>query len=542
MSFLHLEFIYLMLPVLFILFGLLLTQSAPQEQFFSLAVLKKLRVDTNQLSAKVRNVFYLLMFVFIILALADPVIEGGSAKVKAEGGPLYIALDVSRSMLCEDVYPNRLSSAKQQLSALLNSRTSTEVGLLAFAKYSYLVSPATGDHAFLHLLLKGLDSGTVSEQGTNMLTLLKAVDRLGEEGREKRVLIITDGGENPDFNREIDYAKKHRITVYTLGIGTAQGTKIPEIGGGHIISNGKPVISRLNSSLNTLAEASGGKAVESDNMRTLLGKSNADSSEGEEKPIYYHLFILPVGFAMLMLVLATSSFYRGEKYYLPALMFMGLLLQPEPLTAGLFDYKRLDAAKSAYQNEAYSKSSRVYQQYALENESLEAIYNAANGYYRAGRYKEAVGLYESIYFVEADKNHQLYHNLGNALARLGSEDDLKKAVEAYEKALTFRDDQATRENLEQVEAALKKREEEYLQRSALGSSLASGLKSPSESSPNSGSRKQAKSSEDLSDAEAGMSAREAAKWFMLLNQQHGTTLTKIDVDNPDKGVEREKPW
>ncbi len=542
MTFLHPEFIYLMLPVLFILFGLLLTQRAPQEQFFSLDALAKLRVDTNRLSAKVRNVFYFLMFVFIILALADPVIEGGRAKVKAEDGALYIAFDVSRSMLCEDVYPNRLSSAKQQVLALLNSSTSAEIGLLAFAQNSYLVAPPTRDHALLHFLFKPLDNGTVSAQGTNILTLLKAVDRLGKEGAEKRALIVTDGGDNPDFSQEIAYAKKHRIRVYTLGVGTAEGAKIPEAGGGHVLSNGKPVISRLNSGLNTLAEASGGKAVAADSMRTLLGKSSADGSEAEAKAIYYHLFILPVGFAMLMLILATSSFSRGEKYYLPTLMVMGLLLlQPEPLRAGLFDYKRLDEAKSAYLNEAYSKSSSVYHQYALENENREAIYNAANGYYRAGRYIEAAGLYESIRFVEAEKNHQLYHNLGNALARLGSTDELKKAVTAYQKALQFGDDQATRENLEQVEEALQKREDERRYRPEPTSPLAAGLKN-ADGSPNSGSQKQMQASVGLNDAEVGMSDREADKWFRRLNQHQSAMLTKIEVENPEEGNEHEKPW
>ena len=74
MTFLHPEFIYLMLPVLLILFGLLLTQSDQQELVFSPESLAKLRVDVNQLSAKTRNLFYFLMFLFIILALAGPVI------------------------------------------------------------------------------------------------------------------------------------------------------------------------------------------------------------------------------------------------------------------------------------------------------------------------------------------------------------------------------------------------------------------------------------------------------------------------------------
>ena len=119
MTFLHPEFIYLMLPVLLILFGLLLTQSDAQELIFAPESLAKLRVDTDQLSAKVRNLFYFLMFLFIILALAGPVIEKGSAKVKVKDDLFFVALDISDSMLCEDVYPNRLELGKKKIVELL---------------------------------------------------------------------------------------------------------------------------------------------------------------------------------------------------------------------------------------------------------------------------------------------------------------------------------------------------------------------------------------------------------------------------------------
>ena len=132
-SFLHPEFIYLMLPALIILFALLLTQREVQEQFFSSRVLAKLRVDTKRLSARVRNVFYFLMFLFIILALAAPVIEKGEAEVKVKGDLFFVALDLSDSMRCKDVYPSRLQVAKQKLLALLKQDRNDRIGLIAFA-------------------------------------------------------------------------------------------------------------------------------------------------------------------------------------------------------------------------------------------------------------------------------------------------------------------------------------------------------------------------------------------------------------------------
>lgn len=535
MSFLHPEFIYMMMPLLFILFGLLLTQSEAVEQLFSLRVLAKLRVDTNRLSAKVRNFFYFLMFVFIILALAGPVVEQGRAKVQGKNDPLYIALDISGSMRSEDLYPNRLEFAKQKVLMLLQRAGNSQVGLIAFAESSYLVAPPSRDHDLLRFLLKPLNSGSSSEEGTRLLNVLKAVNRLAGEGEGKRLLLISDGGDNADYKEEIAYAKGHDIRVYTLGVGTVQGAVVPDAGGTPLLDNGTPVVSRLNPRFASLAEASGGRALQADAITSLLLHKESALAEDDEKPIYVHLFILPIGLAMLMLVLATSSFSRGEKYYLPSLLIAGsLLFPPSALRAGLLDFTRLKKAGNAYENRAYGESAKAYNRYALEHQSLEATYNAANSYYRNGQFKNAAGLYRSIHFIEADKNHQLYHNLGNALVRLGDETSLKEAAAAYKKALTYREDNATAENLERVEAALKNLKSV---RSSMPPPTATGPSSPAEKGD--GERAETVSRHYR---ESVMSDREANKWFSMLDaRQHGM-LYKIEVTDPQQGGSDVKPW
>ncbi len=538
MTFLYPEFIYMMLPVLLFLFGLLLTQSEVQEQFFSLRVLSKLRVDTNRLSAKVRNFFYFLMFLFIILALAGPVIEKGRAKVEVTGEPLYIALDISASMQCEDIYPNRLEFAKQKVSTFLGEADRNRIGLIAFSQSSYLVSPATLDHHLLHFLLKPMNSSYSTEEGTNLLTVLKAANKLYTEGEEKRLLIVSDGGEKPDLTEEIAYAKQHKIKVYTLGVGTKKGAVVPKADGGVILYNGTTVISRLNPELSSLARASGGADLQPDELITLAGDGTEELSDGEEKPIYFHLFVLPIAFAMLMLVLATSSFHRGEKYYLPSLLVLGLFwVQPHPLNAALLDFKRLEKANSAYENEAYGESARIYQRYALEYQSREATYNAANSYYKRQQYGRAAELYESIHFVEAEKNHRLYHNLGNALARLGDDASLQKAISAYNQALKFRDDNETRENLQQVEELLQRRKEASRQgHNLFPLSTAAEVDRAVNKSDAGGDVGSMRPGESV------MSDREADKWFSLLDERQRGAHYKIDVADPGQGAGNAKPW
>ncbi|MGB5964446.1 MAG: VWA domain-containing protein [Sulfurimonadaceae bacterium] len=544
MTFLHPEFIYMMLPILVILFALLLTQSEVQEQFFSPRVLAKLRVDTNQLSARTRNLFYFLMFVFIILALAGPVVEKGSAKVKVKNDSFLVALDISASMLCEDVYPNRLQLSKQKIMALIQRGERTKVGLISFAKNSYMVAPPTLDHHLLHFLLKPIESPQEREQGTNILTLLKAAESMFEEEREKQLIIVSDGGERETFIQEIAYAKSRGIKVYTLGVGTVRGGTIPKVKSAYTQQEAQVHITRLNPAFEQLAIESGGASIQLDEVEHFFPTVVSNSSEDEEKPIYFHFFILPISLAMLMLLIATSSFYRGENYHLPTLLLViAMGAQPQLLKAGVFDYRALDNANEAYSDEDYRVSSSIYSQYALEHESIEALYNAANGYYKMGRYKMAVELYESIHFVEGEKNHRLYHNLGNALAKLGEVSDLKKAVKAYQKALTFREDRESRENLEKVEKILYKREKDQKNTAEQRTTFAfSHAKKVAADTTESKRDSEVKSSKPLAPEKIAMSDMEAKKWLKVLDDRYPAQHYKIEVANPDEGAESEKPW
>ncbi|MCJ7766424.1 MAG: VWA domain-containing protein [Thiovulaceae bacterium] len=543
MSFLHPEFIYLMLPLLLVLFALLLTQSEGQEQFVSPQVLAKLRVDTKRLSSRVRNLFYLLMFLFIILALAAPVIEKGEAKVKVKGNLFFVALDLSNSMRSKDVYPNRLEEAKQKVLALLNHDSIDRIGLIAFAESSYLVAPPTMDHLLLSFLIKPMTSTHITDQGTNIFTLLKAADQLLAAEAEKKLLIISDGGECRDFAKEIAFASKNGIKVSILGIGTDAGGVVYNERGAPIKVRGADVISRFNSEFPHLATESGGVYVRSGSgdIAELLSSLGAKKSEIEVEKIYFHFFVIPIALAMLMLLIATSSFHLGEKYYLPAFITAALLLaQPAILRAEIFGFRTLDKAKEAYESGDYRASSSAYKGYALQDKSAEAAYNAANSYYRMGRYATAARLYQSVEFAEAEKNHQLYHNLGNALAKLGDKRHLAEAVEAYKKALKFREDSESLENLERVEKALQTEDED--KRASQQPASAASVQSAKSSAATQNSRGRDESAWPLPQQTSGMSDREAAKWLKMLAAQQRVQKYRIKVDNPDEGADDEKRW
>ncbi|MBN2782873.1 MAG: VWA domain-containing protein, partial [Campylobacterales bacterium] len=193
MSFLYPEFLYYMLPPLFVLFGFILTQQESQADFFSKEVMDKLRVTSNAMTLQARNALFLFAAFLMIIALANPVINEGEIDIKAKSSDIMIALDISDSMLAEDVYPNRLKLAKQKAIEFLKLGSDERVGVVAFAKNSYLVSPLSFDHDAVRFLLSSLSTNSLTQKGTNFMTLLDVVANSSQD-KEKHLLIISDGG------------------------------------------------------------------------------------------------------------------------------------------------------------------------------------------------------------------------------------------------------------------------------------------------------------------------------------------------------------
>ena len=254
-----------MLPPLFALFGLLLTQKEAQASFFTQEVMDKLRVSANNLTLKARNVLFFVAGLLMIVALSEPVINEGTVEVKAKSADVMIALDISDSMLAEDVYPNRLKSAKQKALELLRQAPNERIGIMAFAKNSYLVSPLSFDHGAVSFLLSQLNTNSITEKGTDFLSMLKVVVDTSKSDSKKYLLVLSDGGDKKDFSKEIEFAKDNNVVVFVLGIGTQKGAPIKLENGSFIKQNGKIIISKLNENISDLATKSGGSYVQNVN-------------------------------------------------------------------------------------------------------------------------------------------------------------------------------------------------------------------------------------------------------------------------------------
>lgn len=467
MSFLNPEFIYYMLPPFLILFGLLLTQKESNAHFFSEEVMAKLRVSANTLTLRARNALFMLIGLFMILALAQPVIDDGTVEVKAKSADIMIALDISDSMLATDVYPNRLEMAKQKALTLLDESPNERIGIVAFAKNSYLVSPLSFDTSAVSFLLRQLDTTSITEKGTDLLGVLDVVSRAQQKQEKKYLLILSDGGDKSDFSDEIEMAKKNGITVFVLGVATKKGSPIKLEDGSFIKHGGEIIVSKLNENISKLATSTGGVYIQSTTssndiitmFREITNISEEKELRSEEVKRYIPLFYYPSGAALIILLIATSSMSKRASVNAPSAFLLFLLLfANQHAEAGVLDFMELNRAKKAYESGQFEESAKIYENYANATANGESYYNAGNAFYKQKKYKEAIESYKKATFESEEARAKNYSNMGNAYVREAQAESLQKAVESYEKSLKIKEDKDTRENLEEVKKLLQKQD------------------------------------------------------------------------------------
>ncbi len=461
MTLLYPIFIYLMLPLLFILFYFIMRGSAQSHLIFDKDVLDRLRQENKSLSKRARYTLFLSSFIFMILALSAPVIKEGEIIVEAKSADILIGIDISESMKAEDRYPNRLDFAKHKAIDLIKQAPHNRIGVLAFAKHDYIVSPLSFDHASVAFLLSKIETGSITEKGTHLDSMLQSAISMLEHADIKNLLLFTDGGDETDFSKEIDLAKENGLRLFIIGVGSNEGSPVQSPDGGFIKHKGNILISKLNPEIKTLATQTGGIYIESvlgeEDIKTMLKEIESIAEKStlkEEKiPQYIQLFYYPLALAVFFLFLAFSSLPRPAVQALLVLALIGLT--QEDVNAGLLDFKKLKDAKEAYANEDYNKSASLYEDFATQ--SPEAVYNLANSLYKEKEYEKALKVYNEVSTQESTFKAQSLHNRGNTQVQLKQ---YEEALKSYEKALELQDDNETKENYEAVKKFLEEQKKQ----------------------------------------------------------------------------------
>ena len=265
---------------------------------------------------KIKTLLKISVFFFVIFALMEPQWGSREEEVRMRGINVMVLVDVSDSMLAEDVKPSRLARMKREIRDLLRILSGDRVGLIAFAGRSFLMSPLTSDYKTLVRYVDELGPETIPVKGTDLagaITLAMKSFPQGDEG--KAILIFTDGEDHSEKMKAI--AKKLKeggIKVFVLGIGTPDGAPIPEPHGGFKSNpQGKTIVSKLKEDfLKDFALKSGGAYVrtlsgaedlEELYIRGIRGALNPQDMRVSRKKIWESRFYWPLGIALALLAL-----------------------------------------------------------------------------------------------------------------------------------------------------------------------------------------------------------------------------------------------
>jgi Ca-activated chloride channel family protein len=275
-----------------------------------------------------RSALRVAALTLLILAASRPQWGASEVEVEQEGIDVVVALDISRSMLAEDVKPSRLARAKAELSGLIDSFSGDRVGLVFFAGAAFIQCPLTVDYAAARLFLSQADPGMISAQGTSISSAVAtAVDLFDDEGgRSKVVLVVTDG---EDFEGGLEEVRgrleDEGIALYAVGIGTAEGAPIPRYDDfgrreGFVRDrDGNVVISRLEErELISMVQSTGGVyaragsgGLDVDRLRREIEALEGSAYRAQRVVSYQERFMLPLAAGLVLLL--VEPFLRDRK-------------------------------------------------------------------------------------------------------------------------------------------------------------------------------------------------------------------------------------
>ncbi|OGR26670.1 MAG: hypothetical protein A2277_10675 [Desulfobacterales bacterium RIFOXYA12_FULL_46_15] len=402
-----------------------------------------------------------------IVALCGPQWGYKWEKINEKGVDLMIALDCSKSMLAEDIKPDRLERAKREIVDLLRMMKSDRAGLVAFSGKAVLQCPLTLDHEAFYIFLKVLTPGFLPVGGTNLSeALMTAYNGFEKESDTKKAVILITDGENTAGDAE-ETAKKmaeEGIKIFCIGVGDSEGAPIPdEKGGFKKDASGNIVLSRVDEKgLEKLAALTDGAYVRSvagdmdldliytDRIRKGMEGKTLASGRQKVWENRFQWFLFP-GLIILLAEFVLAPGKRTLNGFLPVLM-VSIILSCIPLgtaRAGMF-FSPAGQGIKAYEGKQYEEARKHFIDAQLADpDDKRHYYNIGTAAYMNKEYEEALGHFsKALDAGDVTLRHNAMFNHAAAQYRLGNMDE---AIKEYEEILKeFPDDLEAKENLEFV--------------------------------------------------------------------------------------------
>lgn len=289
------------------------------ERLVGTQLLARLTATVSRRRQVVKTILVVSAVGLLVTALARPQFGSRVETVRREGRDVLIALDLSMSMVAEDMAPNRLEKAKFAIADLINQLDGDRVGLVAFAGEAFVQSPLTLDYGAARLFLNAMEPDMMSVQGTNLGQAISvSLDAFASTERRHRVLVVITDGEDHEgeVDDAIDRATDEGVVMYTVGIGSTDGVPIPDFDatgqaqGFKRDGDGTVVTTRLDeATLQTMAERTGGtyhRASPGGSELAVLAAELAGGEgrefESEQVTLFDEQYQLFLGLALALLV------------------------------------------------------------------------------------------------------------------------------------------------------------------------------------------------------------------------------------------------
>jgi Ca-activated chloride channel family protein len=449
------------------------------EAFGDAELMEQLMPNASRVRPIVKFTIVMVALTLLIFAAARPQFGQSERTEKRQGIEAIVALDISNSMLAEDVAPNRLDRAKQMLSKLMDNMVNDKVGLVVFAGDAFVQLPITCDYVSAKMFLNSIKPELIKTQGTAIGAALSTSIRcFGEQSDASRAIILITDGENheDDAIAVAKRAKEMGIRVLVVGIGKPEGSPIPMPGTNNFRKDrqGNVVVSKLNEEMcREIAQAGGGIYVRCDNTNTAtkaiqkeLDKLGTQEIETQVYTDYNEQFQSFALIALLLLVIDFFIFNRKNKAVTKIDIFgengkwkmengkMSVLVLMLLVSMNTFAQRESGDVRRGnkdYRKQNFTEAEVNYRRGLEKNKNgYEAHYNLGDALFKQDKYADAQTEFETAAKMldkKADKERyaKSMHNIGNCAF---AQQQYDKAVAAYQESLRANPkDNDTRYNL-----------------------------------------------------------------------------------------------
>jgi len=321
----------LVIPAIVLVFILVqVWKKSAQKKFANLALLKRLSPNQSLFKSVLKLIVLCAAFLFLVLALVNPKIGTKLETVRSQGVDIVFAVDVSKSMLAEDIAPNRTEKSKQLVTQIINSLGSDRVGIIAYAGKAFPQLPITTDYAASKMFLQNMNTDMMTSQGTAIREAIElAKTYYDDEEQTNRILVIISDGEDHegDAAEIAEEANDQGIRIFTIGVGNESGGPIPIKRNGVILNykkdrNGETVITKLNEdTLREIAQEANGVYINGsstsevvDTIKDLLDKMDKKEFESKQIADFKDQFQWFLGFGILFLFIDIFLLERKTEW------------------------------------------------------------------------------------------------------------------------------------------------------------------------------------------------------------------------------------